>query len=55
MVAYLSAAIQTEAFETAKELLFRHAMLAYPDFKKPFNLYTDASNLQLGATLEQDG
>ena len=30
-------------------------MLAYPDFEKPFDLYTDASDLQLGATLVQDG
>ena len=36
-------------------MLCKHAMLAYPDFTKPFNLYTDASDLQLGATLVQEG
>ena len=36
-------------------MLCKHAMLAYPDFEKPFDLYTDASDLQLGATLVQDG
>ena len=36
-------------------MLCKHAMLAYPDFEKPFDLYTNASNLQLGATLVQDG
>ena len=36
-------------------MLCKNAMLAYPDFTKPFDLYTDASDLQLGATLVQDG
>ena len=31
------------------------AKLAFPDFIKPFHLYTDASDIQLGATLVQDG
>ena len=35
-------------------MLCKHAMLAYPDFEKLFDLYTDASDLQLGATLVQD-
>ena len=30
-------------------------VLAYPYFEKPFDLYTDASDLQLGATLVQEG
>ena len=29
--------------------------LAFPDFTKPFHLYTDASDIQLGATLVQNG
>ena len=36
-------------------MLCKHTMLVYPDFTNPFNLYTDASNLQLGATLVQEG
>ena len=41
---------QENAFRKIKE-----AILAYPDFDKPFHLYTDASDLQLGATLMQNG
>ena len=35
-------------------MLIRHTILAYPDFSNPFDLYTDVSNLQLGATLVQE-
>ena len=28
-------------------------MLTYPDFKKPFKIYTDASKVQLGAVIVQ--
>ena len=30
-------------------------VLAYPDFKKPVDLYTDTNDLQLGAKLVQEG
>ena len=46
--------IKQLAFETAKVMLCRHAMLAYPEFEKPLDLYTDTSDLQLEATLVQD-
>ena len=46
---------QQTAFETAKEMLAKEALLSYPDFSKPFDLYTDASDKQLGATLVQKG
>ena len=29
-------------------------VLAYPDFTKPFDIYTDASTKQLGAVITQD-
>ena len=36
-------------------MLAKEALLSYPDFSKPFNLYTDASDKQLGATLVHRG
>ena len=44
-----------QAFDEAKSMLSKEATLAFPDFEKPFHLYTDASDVQLGATLVQDG
>ena len=46
---------QQNAFVAAKEMLERQAILSYPDFSQPFDLYTDASDTQLGATLVQKG
>jgi ribonuclease HI len=46
---------QQKAFKKAKDMLSKEARLSYPDFSKPFDLYTDASDLQLGATLVQEG
>ena len=42
------------AFEKAKALICREVMLAFPDFSQPFEIYTDASNLQLGAVIAQN-
>ena len=42
-----------EAFETLKEEIASRPISDYPDFSKPFRLYTDASNLGLGAILAQ--
>ena len=46
-----------EAFQTLKGEIASRPVSAYPDFSKPFRLYTDASNLGLGAILaqKQDG
>ncbi len=32
----------------------KEVVLAYPDFSKPFEIYTDASTMQLGAVITQD-
>ena len=45
------------ACEQLKTLLLQRPVVAYPDFSVPFRLYTDASNVGLGAILtqQQDG
>ena len=47
--------VHLDAFKKAKGMIMTEAKLAFPDFSKPFHLYTDASDIQLGATLVQDG
>ena len=42
-----------KAFETLKGEIAARPVSAYPDFSKPFRLYTDASNIGLGAILAQ--
>lgn len=42
-----------QAFEKCKTLLINDPILQYPDFSKPFNLTTDASNYAIGAVLSQ--
>lgn len=47
---------QRQAFEKLKEVLTsENVMLLYPDYKKDFDLTTDASSFGLGAVLSQDG
>jgi hypothetical protein len=46
---------QEVAFQTAKKIIAREVMLAYPDFSKPFEIHTDASHYQLGSVISQDG
>lgn len=43
------------AFQKVKRALSWETLLAYPDFNKPFVIHTDASHLQLGAAITQDG
>ena len=43
----------TQAYQELKTLLLREPIVAYPDFTVPFWLYTDASNIRLGAILAQ--
>jgi RNase H-like domain found in reverse transcriptase/Reverse transcriptase (RNA-dependent DNA polymerase) len=42
------------AFNATKALLTKDAFLRYPDHNKQFDIYCDASNLQLGAVITQD-
>ena len=41
------------AYEKLKAVLLQRPVVAYPDFSIPFRLYTDASNVGLGAILAQ--
>lgn len=43
------------AFEKLKNILTQAPVLKYPDFSKPFQLATDASNDAIGAVLQQNG
>ena len=43
----------TQAFQELKALLSREPIVAYPNFAVLFRLYTDASNIGLGAILAQ--
>ena len=47
----------TRTYQELKALLLQEPVVVYPDFTVPFRLYTDASNISLGAILaqQQDG
>jgi RNase H-like domain found in reverse transcriptase len=44
---------QSAAFATAKKIIVREVLLAYPDLSKKFVIHTDASHYQLGAVLDE--
>ncbi len=46
--------IHQAVFDCVKATITKEVVLAYPDFSKPFEIYTDASTLQLGAVITQD-
>jgi hypothetical protein len=46
--------IHQTAFDNVKKTIAKEVVLAYPDFTKPFDIYTDASTKQLGTVITQD-
>jgi hypothetical protein len=42
------------AFDNVKTTIAKEVVLAYPDFTKPFDIYTDASTKQFGSVITQD-
>ena len=45
--------IHQKAFDNVKATIAKEVVLAYPDFSKVFEIYTDASTTQLGAVITQ--
>ena len=46
---------QQKAFLAIKVLVTTNVLLHYPDHNLPFDIKTDASDLQLGAIIKQNG
>jgi hypothetical protein len=46
--------IHQQVFDNVKAAIAEEIVLAYPDFLKPFEIYTDTSSTQLGAMITQD-
>ena len=46
--------IHQQAFDNVKAAIAKETVLAYPDFLKPFEIYMDASSMQLGSVITQD-
>jgi hypothetical protein len=46
--------VHQRAFNHIKAAITKDVVLAYPDFNKVFEIYTDASSKQLGAVITQD-
>ena len=46
--------VEQKAFEEIKSKLSKQTLLTYPDFNKPFDIHTDASDTQLGAVISQE-
>ncbi len=46
--------VHQRAFDHIKATIAKDVVLAYPDYSKVFEIYTDASSKQLGAVITQD-
>jgi hypothetical protein len=46
--------IHQQVFDNINAAIAKETVLAYPDFSKPFEMYTDAFSTQLGAVITQD-
>jgi RNase H-like domain found in reverse transcriptase len=44
----------SKGFEKIKKVIGTEVLLSYPDFIRPFHIYTVASDHQLGAVIMQD-
>jgi RNase H-like domain found in reverse transcriptase len=44
-----------EFFDKTKAIMAKETLVTFPDFTKEFEIHTDASKLQLGACISQDG
>ena len=47
--------VHRKSFRKIKELLSKEVLLTYPNFNEPFEIHTDASDVQLGAVISQNG
>jgi RNase H-like domain found in reverse transcriptase len=46
--------VHQEAYNEVKPVISKETLLSFPDFNKPFHVYTDASKYQLGSIIMQD-
>jgi hypothetical protein len=46
--------VHRKSFCKIKELLSKEVLLTYPNFNEPFEIHTDASDVQLGAVISQN-
>ena len=46
---------EQQSFEEIKRVISKETLLTFPDFTKEFHVYTDASKIQLGAVIMQEG
>lgn len=47
--------VEQKAFDETKKTMGQEVLLTYPNFQIPFDIYTDASNFQLGSVIAQNG